>query len=469
MRFNELYFFVFIALFFSVYSFLRGRTKLYFLLVASYFFYGWWDWRFLGVLWFTTAMDYTLGRLIESAQGPAKRRLMLASVVANLSLLGYFKYCNFFIESAGDFLSMLGLHVSLPVLNVVLPIGISFYTFMSMSYTIDVYRGDIKAERDWLRFSVFVCFFPHLVAGPILRPDHFLPQLREVKKASGREVVYGLCWIALGYVKKVVVADTLAVYVDRTFANPELGGGAGLFVGAVFYAFQIYGDFSGYSDIAYGLAKIMGFDIGRNFKRPYLSQDFSEFWRRWHISLSQWLRDYLYISMGGNRGGRWQTMRNLFLTMLLGGLWHGPNWTFLVWGGLHGLFLIGQRSVPKSWLKSPESTWISSAARIVIVFSLVTVTWVFFRSPSLDFALDYLIRTFTQPWSLGLIQHKFLVAKGGALLCMLICIELVAEKWSMSALVDRRPYLVSLFIGVALCLIALAGSFDGGHFIYFQF
>ena len=251
MRFNELAFFAFIAAFFAIYFQTRGRVRLFFILVSSYFFYGWWDWRFLAVLWGSTAFNYRIGvRLGGSGEGKARRKWIVASVIVNLGLLGYFKYCDFFISGAADLLRLFGFGASWGTLGVILPIGISFYTFMSLSYTLDVYRRVIEPERDWLKFAVFVTYFPHLVAGPILRPEHFLPQLRHDSKLSAPALLEGISWILLGYVKKIVVADSLAVYVDRVFQNPELSGAAGLAIAAVFYAFQIYGDFSGYSDIA---------------------------------------------------------------------------------------------------------------------------------------------------------------------------------------------------------------------------
>ncbi len=470
MRFNELAFFAFIAVFFTIYFQTKGRGRLFFILISSYFFYGWWDWRFLGILWGSTAFNYLVGLKLGYADDKGPRRKWIAtSVLVNLGLLGYFKYCDFFISGAADLLRLFGFGASWSTLGVVLPIGISFYTFMSLSYTLDVYRRVIEPERDWLKFSVFVTYFPHLVAGPILRPEHFLPQLRRDSKLTATTLLEGVSWILLGYVKKIVVADSLAVYVDRVFQNPELNGSAGLAVAAVFYAFQIYGDFSGYSDIAYGISKIMGYDIGRNFRRPYLAQNFSDFWKRWHISLSGWLRDYLYIALGGNRGGRWKTMRNLLLTMLLGGLWHGANWTFIAWGGLHGLLLIAQRMVPSSLVQERTGFGLKRVLQTSVVFLAVCVGWIFFRSNSIGQAFGIIERILTGSWSLGLIQHKFLVAKGAILLVSLMLFEICSERWRLRNTLLARPFLICPILGVALCLVAFAGSFDGGHFIYFQF
>ena len=469
MRFNEISFLAFISAFFLVYFFLRGPRRLIFILAASYLFYGWWDWRFLGMLWFTTLVNYVIGIKLEECEGRARRSLVVSSIVVNLGVLGYFKYCNFFISSIRALLDSLGVESGLHSLNVVLPIGISFYTFMSMGYTIDVYRRAMRAERSLLNFSVFVAFFPHLVAGPILRPEHFLPQLRKDPVIEVEKILIGLCWIMLGFVKKVVIADSLVVYVDRVFANPGLSGGLGLLIGVVFYAFQIYCDFSGYSDIAYGIAKIMGYDLGRNFRRPYLACNFSDFWRRWHISLSQWLRDYLYIPLGGNRGGALVHCRNLMLTMLLGGLWHGANWTFILWGGIHGSYLIIQRLLPSSISDCENVGLPRRVLQMIFVFSAVCVTWVFFRSKDMTTALGYLGALFTSSWSPDLVLYKFVVAKGALLITALLIFEILSEARPLAPLVVRRPLIVSLVISVSLCLIAFWGSFEGGHFIYFQF
>jgi len=470
MRFNELPFFVFIALFFILYFQTKGRVRLFFLLLSSYFFYGWWDWRFLGVLWGSTAFNYLITKkLADTVEEKYRSRWLAVSMAGNLGLLGYFKYCDFFISGAIQLLHLCGFSASINTLGVILPIGISFYTFMSLSYTFDIYRKVIEPERDWLKFSVFLTYFPHLVAGPILRPEHFLPQLRRDIKLTGPALLEGITWILLGYVKKVVIADSLAVYVDRVFPNTELSGAAGLAIAVVFYAFQIYGDFSGYSDIAYGLAKIMGYDIGRNFRRPYLAQNFSDFWKRWHISLSGWLRDYLYIGLGGNRGGKWKTMRNLLFTMLLGGLWHGANWTFIAWGGLHGLLLILQRILPESWFKERDAFDVRRIFQTFIVFSAICLGWIFFRANSIDQALAFIGKLFTASWSLGLVQHKFLVAKGGLLLLGLIVFEICSERWRLRTVLLARPFLICPILALTLCLVAFAGSFDGGHFIYFQF
>lgn len=444
------------------------------LLAGSYFFYGWWDYRFLGLLWFTTAADYLLGRLIEDApNNQSKRKLVTSSVVLNLGILGIFKYYDFFAASFGDLLQKFGLHPNLPLLHVMLPIGISFYTFMSMSYTIDVYRGKIRAERSLLHFATFVAFFPHLIAGPILRPEKFLVQLRAGPKFSWASNTEGIGWILLGFVRKVVIADSLAPYVDRAFAQPEAFSASGLLVAVIFYAFQIYGDFSGYSDIAYGLGKILGYDIGRNFACPYLANSFSDFWRRWHISLSTWLRDYLYISLGGNRHGTVKTYRNLFLTMLLGGLWHGANWTFLVWGGLHGLYLVIERALSgfrNRWSKRVIPAFIGSPLRTMLIFGIVALTWIFFRSPDFGTATRIFKGLGSGAlFSIAGLKYKYWVMKGLMLVLAIVLLEMSAQRMDYRWLLQRSFVFRVTAFAVALCLIALAGTFSGENFIYFQF
>lgn len=346
MVFNSLVFLVFLAIVLLLYYRLGHRGQNAMLIVASYVFYGWWDYRFVGLLLFTTFFDYFCAIWIDEEPRPARRRLLLASsMVVNLGVLCIFKYFNFFAESLQQALSIFGVTLSFPMLHVVLPVGISFYTFLSMSYTIDVYRHELKATHHPTEFMLYVAFFPHLVAGPIVRASVLLPQCQKPRTIDSVEVANGIWLMLLGYVKKVVIADRLAQVVNWGF-----GGGVPPFADAnswlVLYAFafQIYGDFSGYSDIARGLSKLMGFELVENFRAPYLVSNPSSFWRNWHMSLSTWLRDYLYIPLGGNRKGRFNTYRNLTITMLLGGLWHGAGAAYLAWGLYHGILLAVQRA-----------------------------------------------------------------------------------------------------------------------------
>lgn len=353
MLFNTSTFAFFLFFVLSIYFFLSHRYQNLFLLAASYVFYAWWDYRFLALLLFSTVWDYFLGAALILAPTPARRKLLLIlSLVGNLGLLGFFKYFGFFVTSAAHLLELLGFQPHLPVLHILLPAGISFYTFQSMSYVIDLYRGKIAPARSFLDFALALTFFPHLVAGPIQRADTLLRQIELPRLLTWNHFRTGLLLMLLGYFKKCAIADSLAPFVDRIFLHPERCSSFLLLLGLYFFAFQIYADFSGYTDIARGVSRLFGFELVINFNQPYFATSITDFWRRWHISLSTWLRDYLYIPLGGNRHGGLYTYRNLFITMLLGGLWHGASWTFVLWGGLHGLFL----SLHKAWTSRHSSS-----------------------------------------------------------------------------------------------------------------
>jgi alginate O-acetyltransferase complex protein AlgI len=340
MLFNSFVFVLFLAIVLPVYYALSHRWQNRFLLVASYVFYGYWDWRFLGLLAISTVLDFALALLIAGTDSPRrKKRRVALSVVVNLGILGFFKYFDFFVDSAAVLLESAGLQANLPMLRVVLPVGISFYTFQSMAYTIDVYRGIQPPTRNLLDFALYVAYFPQLVAGPIERASRLLPQIQSPRRVGQAQWERGAQLILWGYVKKVAIADGLAPYADAVFRDPSSFSGLSLWLGVYCFAVQIYCDFSGYTDIARGVSQLLGIELMENFRQPYLSRNITEFWRRWHISLSTWLRDYLYVPLGGNRRGPAMQYRNLMITMLLGGLWHGAAWTFVVWGGLHGLFL----------------------------------------------------------------------------------------------------------------------------------
>jgi alginate O-acetyltransferase complex protein AlgI len=339
LLFNTWPFFVFLAITLTLYYVLEKRWQNYLLLITGYVFYGFWDWRFCGLLLLTTIFDYGCGRLMETVSERHRKPLLLFSVVANLGILGFFKYFNFFVDSAASMLAWFGFQANMPVLQVILPVGISFYTFQSMSYVIDVYRRDIRAEKSFVLYATYVVYFPQLVAGPIERAPHLLGQLREARTVDGSKIAGGLTLIVIGMFKKMAIADSVAGPVETIFADPTNLKGIVLLKGLWLFSLQIYGDFSGYTDIARGVSRLMGIELMENFNQPYLSRNITEFWRRWHISLSTWLRDYLYIPLGGNRGGTAFVYRNLFLTMVIGGLWHGANWTFVIWGALHGVYL----------------------------------------------------------------------------------------------------------------------------------
>jgi D-alanyl-lipoteichoic acid acyltransferase DltB (MBOAT superfamily) len=464
--FNSLPFLVFFPLFAGAYFATRGRTRLLVCLAGSYLFYGWWDWRFLGLIALSTGVDFLVGLRLERARnGLARRHWLVLSMVVNLGALATFKYFNFFIESFVEVSAAFGVDIAPSRLSVILPVGISFYTFQTLSYTLDVYWRKIDCETDLLRFATFVAFFPQLVAGPIVRAGHLLPQLHRDAAPSWDRFVDGLGLVLWGFFKKVAVADSLAALVDGRFADPSLHSSLSLSIGVVFYAFQIYCDFSGYSDIAIGLGRILGIDLGENFKTPYFSQSFAEFWRRWHISLSTWLRDYLYIPLGGNRGSPLLTYRNLALTMLLGGLWHGASWNFVIWGGLHGIYLAAERMI-RGERAAERSGGVIGLGRVALVFGLTCFAWIFFRAESLGDAL-LIIERIGSLDGVGFGQ-KFLIARAGLLLTLLLSCELAVRRPLVRSWLERRGSRVFLYAACIL-LIALFGTFDGSQFIYFQF
>ncbi len=389
MLFNSYAFGLFFLLVWSVYWALRKtqRARIWWLLVASYFFYGWWDWRFLFLIAGSTLIDYLIGaKLGRTADTRSRKRLVVLSLVANLGTLGFFKYWGFFTHEVARLIESFGLEANLPTLSILLPVGISFYTFQTLSYTIDVYRKHLEPERDFARFALFVAFFPQLVAGPIVRAREFLPQIDRPPVLTSKAFESGLTLFLWGLVKKIVIADYLGrELVDAVWSNPASYGGAFSLLGIYGYALQIYGDFSGYSDSAIGIARMLGFELTKNFEAPYRATSPRDFWRRWHISLSTWLRDYLYISLGGNRQSELKTYRNLMLTMLLGGLWHGASWMFVLWGAYHGLLLSLDRRFGSMEPKRLLSIW----AMRFGTFHLICLGWVFFRSatPAQAFAV----------------------------------------------------------------------------------
>lgn len=385
MLFNSFFFWVFFLVVWALYWRLSHRGQNLLLLVASYYFYGCWDWRFLGLIFATTTWDFFLARWIAATEAPGKRKALLAlAITVSLSVLGFFKYYGFFAQELATWMTSLGLSPLLPTLQIVLPVGISFMTFQSLSYTIDVYKREIQPARHFIDFALYIAFFPQLVAGPIERAKTLFPQVIKPRRWQPQLFAEGLHDIVLGLFQKVVVGDNMAVLANCVFSTPtnELTG-TEVLLGIYAFAFQIYGDFAGYSSMARGVAKWLGFELMLNFRNPYFAVDPSDFWRRWHISLSQWLRDYLYIPLGGNRGGSLRTNRNLMITMLLGGLWHGANWTFIVWGALHGLLLCGYRSVVPH-VPDSQLTWTGRLGRMLLMFHLVCLGWLLFRAESIS-------------------------------------------------------------------------------------
>ena len=403
MFFNSIDFAIFLPIVFLLYWFVVHKNLKYqnlLIVVASYVFYGWWDWRFLSLILFSTIVDYSVGLGLSKQEDKKKRQVLLwISILVNLGFLGFFKYYNFFLDNFVTAFSFFGNHINPQGLNIILPVGISFYTFQTLSYTIDVYKKKLEPTKDFIAFSAFVSFFPQLVAGPIERATHLLPQFYKKRKFKYSKAVDGLRQILWGLFKKIVIADNAAEIANQIFNNSADYNGSTLVLGAIFFTFQIYGDFSGYSDIAIGTSRLFGFDLMRNFAFPYFSRDIAEFWRRWHISLSTWFRDYLYIPLGGSTGGTWMKVRNTFIIFIVSGFWHGANWTFIVWGALNALYFLPLLLLNKNRVntnvvaqgKYPPS--IKEFFNMSITFSLTVLAWIFFRAKNIGHAWSYLPTT----------------------------------------------------------------------------
>jgi alginate O-acetyltransferase complex protein AlgI len=446
------------------------------LLGASYYFYSCWDpWLALLVA-FSSAIDYLIGRGLDATVSPRGRTLlMLLSVVGNLSLLAYFKYMNFFLASLEAALRQAGVESSFPVLSILAPVGISFYTFEALSYTVDVYLRRIPAERNLSHFMLFILFFPHLVAGPIVRGRDFLPQIRRRKRWNWRRLQTGLEYIVLGVIKKMVLSDRVAGYSDPVFADPSGFSSLACWFAVLAYTVQIYCDFSGYTDIAIGVAHLFGFRLTKNFDMPYLAGNVSDFWRRWHISLSSWLRDYLFIPLGGSRGSRWLTYRNLLIVMLLGGLWHGAAWTFIVWGALHGVFLIVHhafRELCGRWpvLNAACETLVGRLAAWALTLGCVMLAWVFFRATSFAIAWEVLTRlvVYTPGAKVDLPRTPLLAALGLMVLGHLLG-SLPWRTWLRKGIPTSFPSPLGAAYAVALVLALLFAADGSKAFIYFHF
>lgn len=466
MLFNSFVFVVFLFLVLGVYRVAPRAATKYLILASSYFFYGWWDWRFLSLILASTVVDYCCGLAIERASRPKLRgTLLTVSMVFNLGLLGVFKYFNFFGESLARLLGWLGMDAGYTTLYIVLPVGISFYTFQTMSYTIDVWRGKLKAERNFIAFAAFVSFFPQLVAGPIERASVLLPQIREKISPSTQQIKDGLWLILWGYFLKVFMADNLAPVVDGVYSGAGYTG-ADVFVATYAFAFQILGDFAGYSSIAIGVAKLFGINLTENFRFPYFTTNPSAFWQNWHISLSTWLRDYLYIPLGGNRGGSLLTYRNLLLTMILGGLWHGAAWNFLLWGLFHGLMLVGFRLFMGRDERASGVIWL---VRVFIMFHLTCLGWLFFRTPDMGTGFSLLATALTDPIGYTAATTydltRLVFYTGFPLLLMIL--QFRRQDPHSNPLSGELGGALTC-TAMLLCL-AWAGSWGSANFIYFQF
>ena len=457
---------LFTVTFVSYWSIQNHRIRVVLLVIASIVFYAHWNALFILLILFSALFDFQMACWIEASPSPPRRKALLTvSIITSLGLLAYFKYTNFLIEAAYSLLHFLGMESAAPVFRMVLPLGISFYTFETISYVVDVYRGRIKAERNFQDYALFLMFFPHLIAGPIVRPGDFLPQVKRIKYLNWDRVQLGVQLFLLGLVKKAVIADQLANLVDPVFASPGLYSSGTLWAAALCYTIQIYCDFSGYSDMAIGAAHALGFHLPDNFNMPYFALNIADFWRRWHISLSTWLRDYLYIPLGGNRHGRARMYVNILVTMLLGGLWHGAGWTFIFWGFYHGLLLAVHRAIPwPDWLDRK----IFVPIRILTTFLCVCIGWVFFRAQSITDAWLILSKMFVPAQGLELPPHVAMLVVGVLALVLLAHILSLVVDWR--ELFKRMPLQVTAtVVAIGFLLVQLLMPDSGGAFIYFQF
>jgi D-alanyl-lipoteichoic acid acyltransferase DltB (MBOAT superfamily) len=482
MFFNSLDFALFFPLVFALYWFVANKniTKQNLLVVlASYMFYGWWDWRFLALIIISTIVDYLVGQGLLKQGNLSRRKVLLGlSIFVNLGMLGFFKYYNFFVDNFIESFSFFGGEIKPNTLNIILPVGISFYTFQTLSYTIDVYRGKIYPTTHIIDFAAFVSFFPQLVAGPIERAKNLLPQFSKPRVFDYHKAIDGLKQILWGLFKKIVIADNCAMIANEVFNNSGDYSGSTLVLGALFFAFQIYGDFSGYSDIAIGTAKLFGIKLMQNFAFPYFSRDIAEFWRRWHISLSTWFRDYVYIPLGGSRGNNLLKARNVFIIFVVSGFWHGANWTFIIWGALNSLYFMpllltgkhrGNMDIVAHGMSFPTRKEFLSMA---FTFALVVLAWIFFRADNLSHALNYLSAIFSE--SLFTIPD-FPKRKHALLTILLLIIFLVIEwigkeeQYAIAKIGNqlKRPFRLAFYYVIIMTIFWLNGKEQ--EFIYFQF
>lgn len=487
MLFNSIDFAIFLPVVFLLYWFVTKKNlKLQNLLIviASYVFYGFWDWRFLSLIIFSTLIDYLVGARLSNEENTSKRKILLCiSIAFNLGLLGFFKYYNFFLENLITAFTFFGNTISIEGLNIVLPVGISFYTFQTLSYTIDIYKRKLEPTKDFIAFSAFISFFPQLVAGPIERATNLLPQFHKKRVFEYDKAVDGLRQILWGLFKKVVIADNSAKIANEIFSNSNDYSGSTLLFGALFFTFQIYCDFSGYSDIAIGTSRLFGFNLKQNFAFPYFSRDIAEFWRRWHISLSTWFRDYLYIPLGGSRGGTRLKIRNILVIFVVSGVWHGANWTFVVWGVLNALFFLpilltnSHRKNLNTVAQDKLLPSLKELFQMLLTFGLTVIGWIFFRAENVDHAVSYLsgifsftlfyLPNFERTSNLFVLQTTFLI-----LLFLLIEWKGRERKFAIEVnpfkQLNRRAFRWLFYLLIGL-IIFIFGNFNKTEFIYFTF
>jgi D-alanyl-lipoteichoic acid acyltransferase DltB (MBOAT superfamily) len=482
MLFNSLDFAIFLPIVFALYWFVtKNNLKHQNLLIvlASYVFYGWWDWRFLALIVFSTIVDFLVGLKLKTLEQPKKRKVLLwISIVVNLGFLGFFKYYNFFIDNFVTAFSFIGRPIQPNTLNIILPVGISFYTFQTLSYTIDVYKRKLEPTKDIIAFSAFVSFFPQLVAGPIERASNLLPQFYKKRAFDYGKAVDGLRQILWGLFKKIVIADNCAEFANQIFNNSTDMNGSTLVLGAIFFTFQIYGDFSGYSDIAIGTSRLFGFNLMQNFAFPYFSRDIAEFWRRWHISLSTWFRDYLYIPLGGSRGGTWMKIRNTFAIFVISGFWHGANWTFIAWGALNAIYFLPllllnkNRTYTDNIAKGKYFPTLKELFKMFVTFCLVVFAWIFFRAENIEHALNIIVKILSSQ----VFKTPYFVNGSLAIPTVILIVVFMLIEW-----IGREEQFAIQRIGIKWCKpirylfyysIVMAIFWFGGkeqEFIYFQF
>jgi alginate O-acetyltransferase complex protein AlgI len=479
MLFNSIDFAIFLPIVFFLYWFITNKNlKLQNLLivVASYAFYGWWDWRFLSLILFSSIIDYSIGRILLNEENLSKRKVLLwISIIVNLGFLGFFKYYNFFLDNFVTAFSFFGTPINAQGLNIILPVGISFYTFQTLSYTIDVYKRNLEPTKDFIAFTAFVSFFPQLVAGPIERATNLLPQFYKKRTFDYDKAVDGLRQILWGLFKKIVIADNSAQIANEIFNNSVDYSGSTLVLGAIFFTFQIYGDFSGYSDIAIGTSRLFGFNLKQNFAFPYFSRDIAEFWRRWHISLSTWFRDYLYIPLGGSHGGTWMKVRNTFAIFIVSGFWHGANWTFIVWGALNALYFLPllllnkNRANTDAIAKGKYLPSFRELLQIGTTFSLTVLAWVFFRAENIEHAWGYLSTIFSK--SLFTIPYYSGMKMPMLLILFFVLVEWIGRDGYYAIENLKNKFNPIIRWSFYLIIIILIGLYKGENqqFIYFQF
>lgn len=478
MLFNSIDFALFLPIVFLLYWFVTNKNlkiQNFLIVIASYTFYGWWDWRFLSLIIFSTFVDYSIGVLLSKEEEVIKRKLLLlTSVTVNLGVLGFFKYYNFFLDNFISAFSFFGIVFNANSLNFILPVGISFYTFQTLSYTIDVYKRKLQPTKDIVAFSAFVSFFPQLVAGPIERATNLLPQFFKKRKFDYANAVDGMRQILWGLFKKIVIADNCAQYANEIFNNSSDYGGSTLILGALFFTFQIYGDFSGYSDIAIGTSRLFGFNLMQNFAFPYFSKDIAEFWRRWHISLSTWFRDYLYIPLGGSRGGTLMKVRNTFIIFILSGFWHGANWTFIVWGALNAIYFLpllltnNNRNNLETVAQGKFFPSIKELSFMLSTFGLTVFAWIFFRAENISHAFNYISQIFSSSlFTIPEIRPRNLIL----LIMIFVFIEWLGREGQFAmqnlGIKWKRPIRFGMYYAIIIAIFWFGGKEQ--QFIYFQF